>query len=148
MTKLPAHIPRVGVPPLKCQGIKTKLVNFIPESVSWAGAGRWVEPFLGSGVALFNIQPERALVADTNRHIVEFYRQVQQNTLDAASARDYLQDAGEKLRRGGQDYYLEVRKRFNATGEPLDFLFLNRRGVIRSGTYSRLCRPAVRSGST
>ena len=66
---LPKHIDRVVVPPIKCQGIKTKLVDFIASTIKWNGNGRWIEPFVGSGVVLFNIQPEKALASDTNKHI-------------------------------------------------------------------------------
>jgi DNA adenine methylase len=116
----------VGVPPVKCQGIKTKLVNFIAENIEWDGDGKWIEPFLGSGVVLFNIQPERALISDTNKHIVNLYSQIQSGQLDEVLVKEYLKDANEKLKNGGQDYFMEVRKRFNQTGSPLDFLFLNR----------------------
>ena len=36
-------------PPIKTQGIKTKLVPFIAGHIEWDRQGRWVEPFLGSG---------------------------------------------------------------------------------------------------
>jgi len=45
-----------------------------------------------------------------------------------------LGDAGKKLSKNGQDYYYEVRTRFNERHNPLDFLFLSRagfNGVIR-----------------
>jgi DNA adenine methylase len=45
-----------------------------------------------------------------------------------------LKNGDENLKKGGQDYYLEVRKRFNEFGNPLDFLFLNRscfNGIMR-----------------
>lgn len=111
---------------MKCQGIKTKLVNFIAENIEWDGMGKWIEPFLGSGVVLFNIQPERALVSDTNKHIINLYQQIQSGQVDEVLVKEYLKEADEKLKNGGQDYYMEVRKRFNQTGSPLDFLFLNR----------------------
>ena len=134
MSKLPQNMPKIGVPPIKCQGIKTKLVGFIAENIVWNGEGKWIEPFLGSGVVLFNIQPDRALIADTNRHIIELYRQIQQKTIDEVIVKSYLQDANDKLKVGGQAYFLEVRARFNETGNPLDFLFLNRscfNGIMR-----------------
>ena len=56
MSKLPFQIGHVGVPPIKCQGIKTKLVPFIFSSLQWEGRGgtRWVEDrnrWTSSGVA-------------------------------------------------------------------------------------------------
>lgn len=127
---------RVTVPPIKCQGIKTKLVPFIAESIEWdhSSGGRWIEPFLGSGVVLFSLQPERALVSDKNHHIINFYRRIQTGDIDAVAVRDYLERAGENLLASGGEYYYEVRDRFNRHGDSLDFLFLTRscfNGVMR-----------------
>ena len=47
---LPKVSSAVIVPPIKCQGIKTKLVPFIAANVAWDAGRRWIEPFLGSGV--------------------------------------------------------------------------------------------------
>lgn len=131
-------LPRAGVkpvvPPIKCQGIKTKLVSFILENIRWDGAGRWVEPFLGSGVVLFSVQPAQAIVNDTNPHIVNFYRSIGDESLTPAMVRDHLTVEGQKLMENGEDYFYEVRRRFNQTAEPLDFLFLSRscfNGVMR-----------------
>ena len=128
VTELPMRIDRVQVPPIKCQGIKTKLVPFIAGSVAWCSghAGRWIEPFAGSGVVAFNISPERALLADTNVHIIRLYREIQSGKVDAASVRGHLEAESPKLRAGGADYYYEVRSRFNREPTSLDFLFLNR----------------------
>jgi DNA adenine methylase len=48
--------------------------------------------------------------------------------------KQFSQEQGKLLSEKGQDYYNEVRQKFNATHEPLDFLFLNRscfNGMIR-----------------
>lgn len=55
---------RTIVPPIKCQGIKTKLVPWIKAIVPDDFDGRWIEPFMGSGVVAFNLRPKRALLAD------------------------------------------------------------------------------------
>jgi DNA adenine methylase len=131
---LPRHIARLAVPPVKCQGIKTKLVCFIAASIRWDGRGRWVEPFLGSGVVLFNLCPERALATDTNKHIIRFYQDIQSGALDEATVRGYLQAEGKRLAAEGEAHYYRVRDRFKAMGDPLDFLFLSRscfNGVMR-----------------
>ena len=51
---------KVMIPPIKCQGIKSKLVPFINRIVDWSFKGRWIEPFMGSGVVGFNIIPGNA----------------------------------------------------------------------------------------
>ena len=51
---------RIFVPPIKSQGIKTKLVDWISSNVDGVKYERWVEPFMGTGVVAFNIRPKRA----------------------------------------------------------------------------------------
>jgi DNA adenine methylase len=136
MPRLPFHIAHVGVPPIKCQGIKTKLVPFIFDHLIWdeGTEGRWIEPFLGSGVVVMNLAPQRALLADTNAHVIGFYRAIQRGEITQAVLRDYLESEGRKLEAGGADHYYKVRQRFNEQGSPFDFLFLNRscfNGVMR-----------------
>ena len=122
------------MPPIKCQGIKTKLVPFILRNVRWNGQGRWIEPFLGSGVVLFNVQPERALASDTNVHIITLYQQIAGGSLTPRMVESFLTAEGRKLLAGGAEYYYQVRERFNRDHDPLDFLFLSRacfNGVMR-----------------
>ena len=122
------------VPPIKCQGIKTKLVPMILRNVERNPDGLWIEPFLGSGVVALNAVPKRALLADSNPHIIRFYQAIQDGEIDGATTRAFLEREGKQLSAQGQDYYYQVRERFNSKGNPLDFLFLNRscfNGVIR-----------------
>ena len=122
------------VPPIKCQGIKTKLVPMILGNVERNPDGLWIEPFLGSGVVALNAAPKRALLADSNPHIIRFYQAIQDGEIDGATTRAFLEREGKQLSVQGQDYYYLVRERFNSNGSPLDFLFLNRscfNGVIR-----------------
>lgn len=130
MDSLMKMVDRVKTPPIKCQGIKTRLVPFILGSIRWSPdeEGRWIEPFLGSGVVAFNLAPRRAILADINPHIIRFYKAVQQGEITPTRVRSYLSAEGAKLARAGEDYYYEVRARFNRDGDPLDFLFLNRAG--------------------
>ena len=122
------------VPPIKCQGIKTKLVGDIRRLVRHQEFVRWVEPFFGSCVVPLNLQPPKALLCDSNLHIVNLYRDIQLRKIGAASVREFLTDQGAALREKGEDYFYEVRERFNSSGSSLDFLFLNRscfNGVMR-----------------
>lgn len=100
------------VPPLKCQGIKTKLVPWIRE-LAGSDFSCWIEPFMGSGVVGFNIRPTKALFADSNPHIISFYKGMQKGQITPASVRAYLKAEGELLRRDGYDHYRFVRDRFN-----------------------------------
>src|SRR5215510_5039291 len=115
MNMLPQIISRIGVPPVKCQGIKTKLVPFIFNSVQWEGGkgARWIEPFLGSGVVAFNLAPAQALLSDANQHIINLYKAIQRGEMNGGGVREFLCEEGPKLMAGGADYYYEVRRRFN-----------------------------------
>lgn len=122
------------VPPLKCQGIKTKLVSAIQKIAETREYTRWIEPFCGSGVVALNVQPKKALLCDTNVHIISLYQGIQSGQITAGVVKEFLTSEGEKLKAQGEPYYYEVRSRFNETSAPLDFLFLNRscfNGVIR-----------------
>ena len=119
------------VPPIKCQGIKTKLVGDIRHLVRKQEFDRWVEPFFGSCVVPLNLQPPKALLCDSNLHIVNLYRDIQLRKIGAANVREFLTDQGAALRAKGEDYFYEVRERFNSSGNSLDFLFLNRSLPIR-----------------
>ena len=121
-------IHRVLVPPIKCQGIKTKLVPWIKAIIPADFDGRWIEPFMGSGVVVFNVRPRKALLADSNPHLINFYQAVARGEITAAITRRFFEREGEKLLRSKGEYYYSVRERFNRHGNPLDFLFLNRAG--------------------
>jgi DNA adenine methylase len=122
------------VPPLKCQGIKTKLVGDIARLVEGDNFDRWVEPFCGSCVVPLNIQPRKAVLSDSNVHIIQFYLDVQSQRVTPGSVREFLHDEGQLLRSVGEPHYYKVRERFNTAPNSLDFLFLNRscfNGVMR-----------------
>ena len=114
------------VPPIKSQGIKTKLVDWIRECSAGVPVKRWVEPFMGTGVVAFNIQPRKALLCDSNPHLIDFYQAIQDGKITAEKARRFLTLEGEKLQETEGEHYYHVRDRFNSKGNPLDFLFLSR----------------------
>lgn len=119
---------KVNVPPIKSQGIKTKLVPWIASITPDEFDGRWVEPFMGTGVVAFNLAPKHALLCDTNPHLVGFYQSIAEGRITAEIVRDFLNREGAVLLEKGESHYYEIRDRFNAHHAPLDFLFLNRAG--------------------
>jgi len=124
----------VKVPPLKCQGIKTKLTEWIKDHSTYENNGTWIEPFMGSGVVGFNVAPRRAIFADVNPHIINFYNAIKNGKITAGSAKEFLEREGALLQKQGEDHYYRVRERFNKDFDPFDFLFLNRacfNGVMR-----------------
>lgn len=95
-------VEKVHVPPIKTQGIKTKLVPWISHCASLDAQTVWVEPFMGSGVVGFNLAPKRAVFSDTNVHLIDFYRAIQNGELTAGSCRSFLESEGARLKsRGG-----------------------------------------------
>ena len=123
---------KVIVPPIKSQGIKTKLVPWIMDVVKIAqSTGRWIEPFLGTGVVAFSLGFEEAILNDINPHTIHFYRSIQDGTITPAIVRRFLEEEGEKLLKADENGYVHfrtVRDRFNKDFAPLDLLFLSRAG--------------------
>lgn len=130
---------KIIVPPIKSQGIKTKLVPWIMDLIPEV-TGKWVEPFLGTGVVAFNSGFKRAILNDTNPHIINFYKQVQNGKITAPLMRRYLETEGCQLSLGGDngyDHYRAIRKRFNEDFSPFDFIFLSRAGFNGMMRFSK-----------
>ncbi|MCD4818056.1 MAG: Dam family site-specific DNA-(adenine-N6)-methyltransferase [Candidatus Cloacimonetes bacterium] len=117
---------KVFVPPIKSQGIKTKLVGWISTNMQDLKYDRWVEPFMGTGVVAFNVRPKKALLCDSNPHLIAFYKALQLGEITSGLVRKFLTEEGKKLSISNGEYYYDVRKRFNLEKNPLDFLFLSR----------------------
>jgi len=135
---------KIFVPPIKIQGIKTKLVEWIIDQINFEIKGKWIEPFMGSGVVGFNIRPKRAVFADKNPHIINFYNAIKRKEITSQKVEIFLKIEGENLLKKGEDYYYEVRDRFNKYQDPLDFLFLNRscfNGIIRFNSKGEFNTP-------
>ncbi len=129
------------IPPIKSQGIKTKLVPWIMDVVRIAGQkGKWLEPFTGTGVVAFNSGFKQTILNDTNPHIINFYKAIQTGTITPTRVKKYLEEADKKLSssdENGYAYFREVRDRFNKDFAPLDLLFLSRagfNGMMRFGS--------------
>lgn len=133
------------VPPLKCQGIKTKLIPALKNIVKADSIeGQWIEPFCGSAVVPLNIRPLRATLSDANPHIIRLYEAIRTGKLTSGVVRSHLEKENKLLSEGGQNYYNEVRSRFNESAEPLDFMFLNRscfNGVMRFNSKGKFNVP-------
>lgn len=99
-------VTRTTVPPtpfLKWAGGKRWLVHRYPELFD-VEFERFVEPFLGSGAAFFNLAPQSALLSDCNGALIAAYRAV----------RDNWQKVLAKLRRHQKlhstEHYYQVRQ--------------------------------------
>lgn len=104
----------------------------------WAGGKRWLtksenrfypqqfnsyfEPFLGSGAVFFFLNPENAVLADSNRNLIETYQSIKDDWSVVAKHLRTLQ----KLH-SDQFYYEErSRSRRSDTAKASQFIYLNR----------------------
>ena len=115
---------KTNVPPIKSQGIKTKLVPWIKSVIPNGFNGTWIEPFMGTGAVAFNIAPQQAVLCDSNPHLVNFYSSILNREITPEVVRDYLVREGEQLLSKGEEHYYFIRERFNSDHSPLEFLFL------------------------
>lgn len=60
-------------PFLKWPGGKRWLVERIISNISLEPGKRYIEPFLGSGVLFFALQPQQAIISDLNRELIELF---------------------------------------------------------------------------
>jgi DNA adenine methylase len=121
---------KVITPPIKSQGIKTKLVPWINEILP-DRSGKWIEPFLGTGVVAFNMGFRKALLNDTNPHIIRLYQEIQTGIITPQIVKSYLEKEGETLKNAGDngyDHFRFIKDRFNKNSNSLDFIFLSRAG--------------------
>ena len=132
------------IPPIKSQGIKTKLVPWINDLILSSGIrldANWIEPFFGTGVVGFN-SPMRGqhIVGDTNPHIINFYKGIQNGVISSYSMRKYLERENSLLKFSEEEGYVhfrEVRDRFNSEYSPYDFIFLSRAGFNGMMRFNR-----------
>ena len=135
----------VIIPPIKSQGIKTKLVPWINDLVLQSGLDlqntNWIEPFFGTGVVGLNaIVGGNRIVGDTNPHIISFYEQIQNGEITPQNMRPYLELEGRHLCESAEDGYVHFRKikdRFNTNHSSFDFIFLSRAGFNGMMRFNR-----------
>lgn len=135
---------KIITPPIKSQGIKTKLVPWINDVILASGVNldaQWIEPFFGTGVVGFNA-PMRGLsiVGDTNPHIINFYKSVQRGEITQDTMRAYLERESKILETADEDGYAHfrfIRDRFNDEQSSYDFIFLSRAGFNGMMRFNR-----------
>ena len=127
---------KVIIPPVKSQGIKTKLVPWINDIILQSGIdvehANWIEPFFGTGVVGLNSPVKgRHIVGDSNPHIINLYNGIKDGIITESNMRAYLEREGQNLENAdenGYAYYREVKNRFNRDHSSFDFIFLSRAG--------------------
>lgn len=89
-------------PMLKWVGGKRQLLSEIVPMID-KKCSTYVEPFIGGGAVLFNMQPKKAIINDYNKELINVYKTV----------RDSLNDLLDELKvheeKNSSDYYYEIR---------------------------------------
>ena len=65
----------IAKPILKWAGGKTQMLSELLPKVP-SSYGRYIEPVFGGGALFFGLQPEKAMMADSNPELINMYRQV------------------------------------------------------------------------
>lgn len=143
------------IPPIKSQGKKTAVLDRIAPLVPQSARGRFIEPFMGTGVVGLNLAAGPAVLSDTNPHLVRFYDAIRSGSVTPDGVRRFLEREGALLLERGEDHFYAIRDRFNRRRAPLDFLFLSRaafNGMIRfnraGGFNVPFCRKPARFSKT
>lgn len=89
-------------PMLKWVGGKRQLLSDIVPMID-KNSPMYVEPFIGGGAVLFNMQPSRAIINDYNQELINVYMTVRDN-LD-----ELLEELKVHEENNSADYYYEIR---------------------------------------
>src|SRR5690606_5668549 len=83
---------------------------------------KYIEPFLGSGAVFFSLMPQKAIIADINRDLIDCYTAIRD---DWKSVQDKLQEHHEKH---NKEYYYKIRQEKPDTlpERSARFIYLNR----------------------
>lgn len=132
-----------GRPFLRWAGSKRRL---IPKLISYWGEGftRYIEPFMGSAVLFFAIEPASAILSDINDNLVETF----------CAVRDHHRAVYNRLLRLplGKDAYYQIREedtsRLSSLDQAARFVYLNRfcfNGLYRTNQSGKFNVPYAAS---
>jgi DNA adenine methylase len=125
--------PKSLKPLLRWAGGKSLLLQrlepFLPEDI---GRRVYREPFLGAASLFLHVAPNRAVISDLNRHLIDCYRSVRDNP------RAVWRNMRGHFQRDSSDYYYRVRNIYNQSrrshAQAARFIYLNRtcfNGIFR-----------------
>lgn len=96
-------------PFIKWAGGKRQLLNEIKERMP-PKYNRYYEPFIGGGAVLLDLLPEKALINDINKALINAYRQIKNNP-DLFIEK--LKELDSNMWEDGKLYYYELREKYN-----------------------------------
>ena len=113
-------------PFLRWAGGKTKSVPFLKAHLpsNFSRVNRYFEPFLGAGSLFFSLRPQKAILSDNNKDLIESYRAIRKNL---TLIYKYLSEHRGKT---SEHYYYEMRNKYNNSKPSIYraalFIYLNK----------------------
>lgn len=105
------------------------LIQYLPKDIS---KRKYIEPFVGAGSLFLALQPKKAIISDSNKHLIDTYRYIQKNP-DLVHI--YLSQHAKK---SCEKYYYQVRNQYNrskpSAAQSARFIYLNKtcfNGIFR-----------------
>lgn len=83
-------------PILKWAGGKTQMLSDLLPKVP-SNYGKYIEPFIGGGAMFFALQPEKAIISDSNPELINLYQQVADNVDDVIKYLEKYENTSEKF---------------------------------------------------
>jgi DNA adenine methylase len=117
---------KIAKPFVKWAGGKTQLLtkisNYFPSRVNY---NKFIEPFVGGGAVFFYLQPDKAVINDLNKELMDTYREIKKNVDELIEWLENFQDQHSK------NFYYEIRDRYNnenieRTEKAAIFIYLNK----------------------
>ena len=111
-------------PFVKWAGGKTQLIKKLDEHFP-SFRGTYYEPFLGGGAVFFHLQPERAVLGDSNEELINLFQMIKEKPQELMERLDSHQPNVQD-----KEYYLDVRgwdiKELEGVEEAARTIYLNK----------------------
>jgi DNA adenine methylase len=106
-----------------------KLTLYLPKDIS---KRKYIEPFVGAGSLFLALQPQKALISDSNEHLINTYKYIRKNP---DLIHTYLSQHAKKT---SEKYYYQIRIIYNrskpSAAQAARFIYLNKtcfNGIFR-----------------
>ena len=108
-------------PVVKWAGGKTQLLKeLVPRIPEYPG--KYIEPFFGGGALFFAVQPERAVIADSNPELINLYKQIALNVEELIAKLNHYKNTSEMFYEvRGQDW-----QELDSVEAAARFIYLNK----------------------
>ena len=104
---------RQPTPLVKWAGGKRQLLDRIAARMPSEGYETLYEPFIGGGAVFLSLRPERAVINDINRELINLYKTVKNDPIALSAEIDKIDDRMPENPDEAKAYYYEMRDRYN-----------------------------------